>query len=133
MKRHATLNPAGVSHVHRPDGGSAFVPDPSESHARTDDDLAEALAESYVAAAISGESQADEALNDFVVEELGGPFVQDDGAVDLPPEGFPRLAGPLRRDLATDPDLVGPEPPSARRSESPPRPQRASEPPQKHR
>src|SRR5688572_693749 len=110
MNGRSTLKPAHDTRVHRRDGGSAFVPDPSEGDSRTLDDLAEALAESYVCAATSGEQHADQALDDFVDEELGGPFMQEDGDVDLPPEGFPRLPSALNHELTAEPDFLGFEP-----------------------
>jgi hypothetical protein len=120
MNRRATPHPVGAHHVHRPNGGSAFVSDSSEGQARGHD-LAEALGESYVSAATSGEQHADQALDVFVDEELGGPFVQEDGDVDLTPEGFPRLSSSLRHELTTEPDVLAFEPHGARRSDSTPR------------
>ena len=115
MHRPLTAKRAGANHVHRLDGATAFVPDPSEGYARAPDDLAEALAESYVSAATSGEQHADQALDDFVDEELGGPFLEQDGEVDLPPEGFARLAWSLLHELRAEPDFLGLEPQVARR------------------
>ena len=92
------------------------MPDPSEGYARAPDDLAEALAESYVSAATSGEQYADQALGDFVDEELGGPFLEQDGEVQLPPEGFALMAWSFRRELRAEPDFLGLEPHVARRS-----------------
>jgi hypothetical protein len=102
-------------HVHRRDGGSAFVQDPSEGNPYARDDLAEALAESFVASATSGE-HTEQALDDFVDEELGGPFLEQSGAMDLPPEGFQHLETALRHELTAEPDQLGREPPRARRN-----------------
>ena len=67
----------------RPDLGRAFVPDPEGVERHVPDDLAETLAEVYLRSATSGEEQAAEVLNDFVPEEAGGPFVEEDVAPDL--------------------------------------------------
>ena len=113
-----------ATHAQRRDGAGAFVPDPSEAHAPGPDDLAEALAESYVSAATSGEQQAEQTLDDFVDEELGGPFVQEDGELDAAPEGFPRLAPSLRPEIEEEPDVLGVEPHPARQSGRAARPRR---------
>jgi hypothetical protein len=123
MNHRATAKPARANHGRR-DGSSAFVADPSKGEAWAPDQLAEALAESYVSAATSGEQQADQTLDGFVDEELGGPFLQEDGDVDLPPEGFDELASSLRHELTTEPDVLGFEPHGARHSDSTPRPDR---------
>lgn len=65
----------------RRDEGRAFLPDPyapdARKHpARAGDELAETLAEEYVAAATSGEEQAQEAQDELVADEIGGPFVE---------------------------------------------------------
>jgi hypothetical protein len=106
----------GAHREHRRDGAGAFVPDPSEDHSRARDDLAEALAESYVCAATSGEQHADQTLDDFVAEELGGPFVQQDAEMDPAPERFPELAASLQPELTTEPDVLGFEPHLSKRS-----------------
>jgi hypothetical protein len=59
---------------HRADDGHAFVPDNSEGPARTDDDLAEDLAESYLIAAEFGEEQMEERSDEVEPEEEGGPY-----------------------------------------------------------
>ncbi len=68
------------AHTHvRSDDGNAFLRDPGSGPARVKDDLAEGLAENFLASATSGEEQG-EAANDAVVEEeLGGPFVPSTG------------------------------------------------------
>jgi hypothetical protein len=66
----------------RRDAGNAFVPDPEGVEAHVPDDLAENLAEVYLQSATSGEEQAEEVLNDFVTEEAGGPFLEEDAAPD---------------------------------------------------
>ncbi len=59
----------------RPDDAHAFVSDPAERQAPVTDDLAEQLAEQYVASATSGADAASESVDDIVPEEVGGPFV----------------------------------------------------------
>jgi hypothetical protein len=62
-------------HHRRPDDGDAFFPDPSGGPAKVSDDLAEELAEVYVASATSAEDQGEERHEQQVEEEIGGPFV----------------------------------------------------------
>ena len=52
--------------------GDAFLPADST---RSNDDLAEALAEQFLSSATSGEEAGEEAHESFVAEEEGGPFV----------------------------------------------------------
>lgn len=59
----------------RPDNGDAFFPDPQGGPARVSDDLAEELAEVFVGSATSGEGAGEEAHEQSVPEEKGGPFV----------------------------------------------------------
>ncbi len=59
----------------RPDSGEAFLPDPGDGPARVRDDLAEELAEEFLASATSAEEALPEALEGEVPEERGGPFV----------------------------------------------------------
>ncbi len=58
----------------RHDDGYAFIADPGDGPAHTDDVLAQELAEEFLWAVTSGEP-ADEALDEEVTEEQGGPFV----------------------------------------------------------
>jgi hypothetical protein len=60
----------------RTDDADAFIPDPDGGRARTSDDLAETLAEDFVASATSGESVNEEVFDSVVPEETGGPFVE---------------------------------------------------------
>lgn len=62
----------------RKDDGNAFIPDPGQGAAHTDDSLAEGLAEAFLESATSGEEQGEEAMNALVAEELGGPFLEED-------------------------------------------------------
>jgi hypothetical protein len=64
----------------RPDDGNAFIPDPEGGPARASDDLAESLAEEYLNSATRGNETAEEALDDVVPEEIGGPFVETSAA-----------------------------------------------------
>jgi hypothetical protein len=119
----ATTKRNGAPRPQRRDGADAFVPDPSKQHAPAPDDLAEALGESYVSAATSGEHEADQALEGFVLEELGGPFVQD-GDVDPLPDGFARVPPALRSELSQEPEVLGFEPHPAHQSGASRRPRR---------
>jgi hypothetical protein len=57
------------------------LPDPRDAgQARTRDDLAETLAEEFVASATSAEERGQEARDEFTVEEVGGPFIEASGA-----------------------------------------------------
>ena len=61
----------------RSDKGDAFLPDPLEgAPSRTNDDLAENLAEDFVRSATTGEDADDESADQLVPEEYGGPFVE---------------------------------------------------------
>jgi hypothetical protein len=120
MNHRTTPSPVS-EHQARRRGGSAFLSGPSDGEASARDVFAEALAESYVSAATSGEQHADQTLDAFVEEELGGPFVQEDGDVDLPPEGFPGLARSLQHELTSEPDVLAFEPHGARHADSTPR------------
>jgi hypothetical protein len=65
-----------MSHRHgRSDGGDAFIPDPGSGPARVKDDLAQMLAEELIGSATSGEEQGEEAFEEVVPEEDGGPFL----------------------------------------------------------
>jgi hypothetical protein len=60
----------------RSDDANAFMPDPEGGPARIHDDLAEGMAEDFLQAATSGEDVTEEAMDEMVAEELGGPFVE---------------------------------------------------------
>ncbi len=68
---------ARVSRV-RHDDANAFIPDPANGPARSEDDLANALAEDFVSAATTGEDVADEDFEQEVPEDMGGPFLESD-------------------------------------------------------
>ena len=61
----------------RSDDGTAFIPDPSTGEpSRTEDDLAETLAEEFVQSATSAEESAEDVRDGFFPEEVGGPFIE---------------------------------------------------------
>lgn len=80
----------------RKDSGEAFLPDPGAGAAHTNDTLAENLAEEYLESATSGEERGEEALNELVTEEIGGPFIELDSAPEAE-ELPPRTREPGRR------------------------------------
>jgi hypothetical protein len=63
----------------RSDDANAFIPDPGDGPAHTDDDLAESLAEEFVGGA-TGVDADDEAREALVSEEIGGPFIETSAA-----------------------------------------------------
>jgi hypothetical protein len=69
--------PPPVRPSRRSDSADAFFPDPQEGGpSRAPDDLAETLAEDFVASATSGDNVDDEVMNQVVPEEIGGPFIE---------------------------------------------------------
>jgi len=68
-----------IARVMRADSADAFIRNPDDGPIRVDDDLAEELAEEFVYAATSGEDQAEEAMDQMVPEEIGGPFIETSG------------------------------------------------------
>lgn len=60
----------------RSDDANAFIPDPGDGPARTDDDLAESLAEDFLEGATSAQDPDEERLESTFPEEIGGPFVE---------------------------------------------------------
>jgi hypothetical protein len=69
-------SPAARHRHQRSDDGNAFIPDPEGGPAVIPDDLAESLAEDFLQAATSGEDVTEEAADEVVPEELGGPFIE---------------------------------------------------------
>jgi hypothetical protein len=59
----------------RSDPADAFFPDPGGGPATVSDDLAEELAEGFLASATSAEDQGEARHEQVVEEEVGGPFV----------------------------------------------------------
>jgi hypothetical protein len=86
-------NPPSVKRHARRDGADAFFP---ESSPHTGDALAENLAQEYLESATSGEERGEEALNELVSEEIGGPFIETSSALE-PDELAPRTREPGRR------------------------------------
>jgi hypothetical protein len=103
MKRPPSKHPRPDHHGRR-DDGDAFFPDPGGGPAKVSDDLAEALAEGYLASATSAEEQGEEEHEQEVEEEIGGPFVPStggkefaDGADASNPPGSRRAPFPTTR------------------------------------
>jgi hypothetical protein len=67
----------------RSDDGNAFIPDPEGGPARTRDDLAENLAEGFLQGATQDDEADEAALEGWVPEEIGGPFVESDAAAEF--------------------------------------------------
>ncbi len=58
------------------DGGEAFLGDPRRTHSsHAKDELAEVLAEEFLAAATSGEEITEDVRDEVTDEEKGGPFL----------------------------------------------------------
>jgi hypothetical protein len=75
----ATLPPderPDLDHLRREDRADAFIKDPGDGPALTDDDLAQTLAQEYLRSATSGEDTTEDAFDEVVPEEIGGPFVE---------------------------------------------------------
>jgi hypothetical protein len=70
-------------HQPRSDDGNAFIPDPEGGPARTSDDLAETLAEGFLQGATQDDEADDDALDGFVSEEIGGPFIETSAAAEF--------------------------------------------------
>jgi len=102
----------------RSDDANAFFPDPDVGPARAPDDLAEELGEEFVQAVTTGDSQAEDALNADVAEEIGGPFVETSAAdemaagtdasnpIDAHREALPRAVGGLSVSPRDDSDTL---------------------------
>jgi hypothetical protein len=103
------MAPPNLDHLRRTDRADAFLPDPGDGPAQVDDDLAETLAEEYLHSATSGEETTEDALDQVVPEEIGGPFIETTGAdefaagtddsnpEDAEPEPLPRAVSGLAR------------------------------------
>ena len=66
----------------RRDGGDAFLPDPASGTFITVSE-AESVAEEFIASATSAECVVEEARNELSMDEIGGPFVEDDESLEL--------------------------------------------------
>jgi hypothetical protein len=60
----------------RPDLGEAFIPDVARTHEHLLDDEAESYAEEFIASVTSAESPFEDARDEMITEELGGPFLE---------------------------------------------------------
>lgn len=67
----------------RPDDGDAFVPDPQGRPGPLPSDDAESFAEEFIATATSAEQVDMDAQDEFVEEEVGGPFVAVEGDLEM--------------------------------------------------
>jgi hypothetical protein len=61
----------------RRDDGDAFIPDPSVHDGPTRGADAEFLAEEFLTSATTGEAVEQDAADEVVEEELGGPFLEE--------------------------------------------------------
>jgi hypothetical protein len=81
--------------AHRPDGGEAFLPDPSNTDkhnplAATD---GESFAEEFIASATGGEPVEMDAQDEVVEEEWGGPFLELEAEAGDASEAIPEPPG----------------------------------------
>ena len=67
----------------RRDSGDAFIREGREGAHHTHDDLAEGLAEDFIASATTGEEQGELSHEAIAPEEDGGPFIQTRGKVEF--------------------------------------------------
>ena len=99
----------------RSDDADAFIPDPHEGPAHSNDDLAEVLAEDFLESATRGNDVFEDELGRPLSDEVGGPFVVTDAdeeladdvdasnPVDAEPAGRPRaVAGLVQRPRAEE-------------------------------
>lgn len=68
--------------VRRRDSADAFLPDPASGSYIAFDD-AESMAEEFIASATSAAFVLEDARNELSVDEIGGPFVDDDEASEI--------------------------------------------------
>lgn len=88
----------------RPDDGNAFVPDNVGKLQPLPASDAESFAEEFVASATACESVSEEATDEVVDDEEGGPFLVLDDDAQLPPEPEERDQGreghePVQKEL----------------------------------
>jgi hypothetical protein len=69
-------NPVKRHDRRSPDFGNAFVPDVARTHKPLADDCAESFAEEFIEAATSAEAIAEHARDEWIIEEVGGPFLE---------------------------------------------------------
>ena len=94
-----------IDRVIRADSADAFIREPDDGPVNVEDDLAETLAEEFVHSATSGEDHTEDALDQMVPEEIGGPFLEtsaeeefaddidESNPEDAEPEAMPRAVG----------------------------------------
>jgi hypothetical protein len=90
-----------VERSSRSDDGNAFLPDTVGQHRSLPADDAESFAEEFIASATTGEPVGEDARDEVVDDEEGGPFIVLDDNAQLPPE-------PDERER--DPEMDGHEP-----------------------
>ena len=66
----------------RRDGGDAFLPDPASGAFIAVDD-AESAAEEFIASVTSADFVLEDARNELSIDEIGGPFVDDEEELEL--------------------------------------------------
>jgi len=66
----------------RRDGGDAFLPDPASGTFISYPD-AESAAEEFIASVTSADFVNEEARNELSMDEIGGPFVEDQEELEL--------------------------------------------------
>jgi hypothetical protein len=76
LRRRTSPKEAAIHHRgDHGDDGDAFVPDVARTHGRLIDDEAESFAEEFIAGATSGEFVGEDARDEWVADEVGGPFL----------------------------------------------------------
>lgn len=80
---------------HRPDDGTAFLPDPTDRGKHTVASMAdgESFGEEFVASATAGEPVEMDAQDEVVEEEWGGPFLELDADAADVGEAIPEVPG----------------------------------------
>ncbi len=78
------------------DDGEAFIPDPTETHKPVSAGDAEFFAEEFLASVTTGENVEQDAADEVVEEELGGPFLEETPDLDDIAETVPEPP-PLHR------------------------------------
>lgn len=63
--------------LRRRDFADAFIPDPASGKFIRSDD-AESMAEEFIAGATSADFVLEESRNELTIDEIGGPFVDDE-------------------------------------------------------
>ena len=82
----------------RSDRANAFVTEPETGEGPRPDDLSEYLGENFVSAATGGDD-GDAALHDEMdIDELGGPFIETDEAVEFAADDEEEARTPAERE-----------------------------------